>query len=111
MSLPSFHDWRANRSQEAPAAERLAFVIAQSGAAGISVDRLRTVVGLPPETLQDILRALAAAGPVTMLKINGQPMYRAATQGANSDCGSLAAHDSFGPLGEGTIAMVPESVN
>ncbi len=78
MPLPSFHDWLGNRAQEAPAAENLATLIASAGAAGgISLDRLRNLCGLSPETLQDILRALTATGQVVVLKVNGQMVYRA----------------------------------
>jgi len=76
MPTPTFSDWLKNRSDEAPAAENLATLIAGAGAAGISLDRLRTLVGLSPETLQDILRSLVFAGQVTVLKVNGQMTYR-----------------------------------
>jgi lambda repressor-like predicted transcriptional regulator len=62
MPIPSFHDWLKDRSQESPAADNLATLIASAGAAGISLDRLRRVVGLAPETLQDILKSLVATG-------------------------------------------------
>jgi lambda repressor-like predicted transcriptional regulator len=74
--MQSFHDWLGNRSDEAPAADRLATIIA-SAPGGISLDRLRRVVGLSPETLQDVLKALVATGQVTVLKVNGQMTYRA----------------------------------
>jgi sulfur carrier protein ThiS len=47
--------------------------------AGISLDRLRTLVRLPPDTLQDLLTSLVATGQVVALKINGQMTYRATT--------------------------------
>ena len=72
MQMPSFPEWLEKRPDEAPAADRLATIIASAGAAGISIDRLRRLCGLFPETLQDLLRFLAAAGQVTMLKVNGQ---------------------------------------
>ncbi len=78
MPIPSFHDWLGNRAQEAPAAENLATLIASAGAAGVSLDRLRTLVPLSPEILQDILKALGATGQVVVLKVNGQMVYRAA---------------------------------
>jgi hypothetical protein len=76
--MPSFRQWLANRSQEASAAERLAALIAGAGAAGIPRDDLARALGLPPETLEDILRALTATGQVTALKVNGRMTYRAA---------------------------------
>jgi hypothetical protein len=78
MPPPSFHEWLGNRPEEVPDATRLALVIARSGAAGISLDSLRRVVRLSPETLQDLLRALTAAGQVEVLKVNGKMVYRAA---------------------------------
>jgi NADH:ubiquinone oxidoreductase subunit 4 (subunit M) len=76
MPIPSFHEWLNDRPDEALAADRLAMLIVQSGAAGISLDRLRTVLRLSPETLQDILKSLVATGQVTVLKVNGQMTYR-----------------------------------
>jgi DNA-binding IclR family transcriptional regulator len=66
------------KDDEAPAAERLALVIARSGPAGVTLDGLRRVVRLSPETLHDLLRTLTAAGQVTALKVNGRMTYRAA---------------------------------
>ena len=78
MSLPSFQDWLDRRSHEAPAADNLATLIAQSGTAGISIDCLRRIVNLPPETLEDILRSLMATGQVSVVKVNGEMRYRVA---------------------------------
>jgi hypothetical protein len=36
------------------------------------------VLQLPPETLDDLLRALTATGQVVMLKVGGRTVYRAA---------------------------------
>ena len=56
MPLPTFPEWLRN-AQEAPAADRLATVIAQAGAAGgVFLDRPYTVVGLSPKVLHDRLR-------------------------------------------------------
>ena len=77
MPLPSFLDWLRDRSHEAPAAERLATLVAQS-AGGVSRQRLAVALGLPPDTLDDLLKALVATGQVVMLKVNGQTVYRAA---------------------------------
>ena len=76
--MQPFHAWIDQRSQEAPAAENLATVIAQSGAAGISLDRLRRLLPLAPETLQDILRSLVATGQVEVVSVGGRIVYRVA---------------------------------
>lgn len=75
MPLLSFRDWLQNRAQEAPAADRLAFLVAQFPA-GISIDRLRQLCGLPDETLQDVLRGLVATGQVVMVRVSGGLRYR-----------------------------------
>ena len=51
-------------------------LISQS-AAGISTDDLARALRLPPETLDDLLRALMATGQVRMLKVNRRTVYRA----------------------------------
>jgi lambda repressor-like predicted transcriptional regulator len=56
----------------------VATLIASAGSAGVSLDRLRRVVGLQPETLADVLKVLVATGQVVVLKVNGQLVYRAA---------------------------------
>ncbi|MGA2066492.1 MAG: hypothetical protein ABSG86_16065 [Thermoguttaceae bacterium] len=76
MPIPSFHEWLGNRSQEAPAADRLALLIGQSPA-GVSVDRLRRLCGLPPDTLADIIRSLMATGQVVVVKVGGEVRWRA----------------------------------
>ncbi len=53
-------------------------VIAGAAAAGVSLERLRKLVGLPLEALADLLKSLVATGQVTVLKVNGQMTYRAA---------------------------------
>jgi predicted transcriptional regulator len=78
MPIVSFREWLATRSDEAPAAENLATIIAIAGAAGISLDRLNRLCGLSAETLADVLKALVASGQVTVLKVGGQIVYRAA---------------------------------
>jgi 2',3'-cyclic-nucleotide 2'-phosphodiesterase (5'-nucleotidase family) len=75
--MQSFHDWLANCAQEAAQADRLATLIASAGAAGISLDHLRTVVRLSPNTLADLLRALTATWQVVVVKISGKTVYRA----------------------------------
>jgi DNA-binding IclR family transcriptional regulator len=75
--MPTFREWLKS-SQEAPAAEKLALVVARCGAAGISLDGLSRALGLPPESFRDILRALVTAGQVEVVKVNGELVYRAA---------------------------------
>ena len=77
MPTPPFREWLRNRAREAPAAEFLPVLIAQSGA-GMSRDDLARALRLPPEPLDDLLRALAATGQVVMLKLGGRTVYRAA---------------------------------
>jgi predicted transcriptional regulator len=52
-------------------------MVAQAGAAGVSLDRLRRLCGLSPETLADVLRALTATGQVEMVEVGGRIVYRA----------------------------------
>ena len=75
MPPPTFHDWLESRSDEAPAADRLATLIAGAGATGVSRTALAKAVCLPPETLQDLLKALVATGQVMVLKVNGERVY------------------------------------
>jgi len=77
MPLPSFRTWLEQCPDEVPAADDLAFLIAQSPA-GISRDDLAKAVRLPPQTLEDLLRALLTTGQVVAVKVNGQLLYRAA---------------------------------
>ena len=79
MPTPSFHEWLAHRLQQVPDATELALLIARSGAAGISREDLAKAVRLPEETIENLLRALVAAGQVRILKVNGQGVFRAAT--------------------------------
>ncbi len=72
-----FRDWVRVRSQEAPAADHLAMLIAGAGTAGISRDDLARALSLDPDTLQDLLGALVATGQVEMLRVNGRLTYRA----------------------------------
>ena len=76
MPTPSFHEWLRS-ADEAPAAENLATLIASAGAAGVSINRLRGLCGLSPETLADVLRGLVMAGQVTVLKVNEEMVNRA----------------------------------
>jgi hypothetical protein len=75
--MQSFYDWLATRAQEPPQADRLAAIIAGAAGGGISFDRLRALVHLPPQTSADILRALTATGQVEVVKVGGRIVYRA----------------------------------
>ena len=82
MRRMPFYEWMGIREyraedEEAPGAMKLALLIAQSGAAGISRDGLRRLVRLSPDTLEDLLAALVAAGQVTELRMNGRRVFRA----------------------------------
>ena len=77
MPTPSYREWLRNRAREAPAAGILPMLIARSGG-GMSRDDLARALRLPPETLDDLLRALAATGQVVMLKVGRRTVYRAA---------------------------------
>jgi hypothetical protein len=72
-----FHEWLGNRDRDASTAERLATLVAQSGA-GVSRDDLARTIRLPPRILDDLLRALVTTGQVVMLKVGGRTVYRAA---------------------------------
>ena len=77
MPIPSFHEWLRS-ADEALAADRLAFLIAQSGAAGLSQDDLARALRLPSETVESLLWALITARQVVLLKVDGEWRYRAA---------------------------------
>ena len=74
----SFHEWLQTRCQEPCQADRLATLIAPAGAAGVSLDGLRRLLGISPEVLEDLLRAMVAAGQVVMVRVGGRIVYRAA---------------------------------
>ena len=69
--MQSFHEWLRNRAREVPAAGILPMLVAQSGAE-MSRGDLARALRLPPETFDDLLRALAATGQVVMLKVGGR---------------------------------------
>ena len=75
--MQPFLEWLWNRDRDAVAAEKLATLVSQS-AAGVSRDELARTLGLPPRILDDLLRALVTTGQVTMLKVGGRTVYRAA---------------------------------
>ena len=77
MPTPSFHVWLEHRVQEVPDMGNLALLIAQSGAAGVSLDRLCKVIGSSRETIENLLRALVVSRQVAVVKVGGQMVYRA----------------------------------
>lgn len=77
MPLPSFTQWLEDRPEGFTDIGSLALVIARSGAGGISRQDLEKVVRLSHETMEDLLRAMVAAGQVVVLKVGGQIVYRA----------------------------------
>jgi predicted transcriptional regulator len=75
--MPSFRTWLESRPDEVPAAAGLALAIARSGAAGVSVEELRGLLGISPETLRDLLAELVRSGQVVILRVGGRMVYRA----------------------------------
>ena len=78
MPRTSFREW-PERLEEVPGTMELALAIARSGAAGVSRDGRRKVVGLSWETLEDLLRTLVAAGQVMLVQATEQRAVRATT--------------------------------
>ena len=78
MRRISFHDWLEHRSEEVPDATTIALVIAKSGAAGVSREKLEKVARISPDAVDELLRALVSAGQVVVVKVNGQRVFRAA---------------------------------
>ncbi len=76
--MQTFRQWLEHVADDPSAADNLATLISQAGAVGVSLDRLRKVVRLSPESLDDVLRALVAAGQVMIVQVNGERVYRAA---------------------------------
>jgi predicted transcriptional regulator len=76
--MQSFRAWLEHRPDEAPAAEKLALVIAQSGTAGISREGLEKVLGISGDVLENLLRALVASGQVVVVRVGGRRGYSAA---------------------------------
>lgn len=76
--MRSFWEWLEHVADDPSAADTVASMIAQAGAVGISVQCLRKIVRLTPETLDEILKALLVSRQVVLLKVNGARVYRAA---------------------------------
>ena len=75
--MQTFWQWLENAADDPSAADNVATLIAQAGAVGVSLDRLKKVVRLSPECLDDVLRGLLASKQVVLLKVNGVRVYRA----------------------------------
>ena len=76
--MHTFRQWLEHVADDPSAADNLATLIAQAGAVGVSLDRLRKVVRLSPETLDEVLKGLLASKQVVLLKVNGARVYRTA---------------------------------
>ena len=76
--MRTFLQWLEHAADDPSAADNLATLIAQAGAVGVSLDHLRKVVRLSPESLDEVLKGLLASKQVVLLKVNGARVYRAA---------------------------------
>ena len=76
--MQSFRQWLEHVADDPSAADDLATLIAQAGAVGVSLECLRKVVRLSPETLDEVLKGLLASKQVVLLKVDGARVYRAA---------------------------------
>ena len=76
--MRSFWKWLEHVGDDPSAADTVATLIAQAGAVGISVQCLRKIVRLSPESLDEVLKGLLASRQVVLLKVNGARVYRAA---------------------------------
>jgi len=74
--MQTFRQWLEHVADDPSAADNLATLIAQAGAVGVSLDRLRKVVRLSPESLDEVLKGLLASRQVVLLKVNGVRVYR-----------------------------------
>jgi hypothetical protein len=76
--MRTFLKWLEHVADDPSAADTVATMIAQAGAVGISVQCLRKVVRLTPESLDEVLKGLLASRQVVLLKVNGARVYRMA---------------------------------
>jgi len=76
--MRSFWQWLEHVADDPSAADSVATLIAQAGAVGVSLECLKKVVRLSPESLDEVLNGLLASKQVVLLKIDGARVYRAA---------------------------------
>jgi len=76
--MQSFWQWLEHIADDPSAADSVATLIAQAGAVGVSLECLKKVVRLSPESLDEVLNGLLASKQVVLLKIDGARVYRAA---------------------------------
>jgi hypothetical protein len=76
--MRTFLKWLEHVADDPSAADTVATMIARAGAVGISVQCLRKVVRLTPESLDEVLKGLLASRQVVLLKVNGARVYRVA---------------------------------
>ncbi len=74
--MQSFRQWLEHVADD-PAAD-VATLIALAGTVGVSLECLRKVVRLSPESLDEVLKGLLASKQVVLLKVDGARVYRAA---------------------------------
>ena len=75
--MRSFWQWLEHVGDDPSAADSVATLIAQAGAVGVSLESLRKVVRLSPESLDEVLKGLLASKQVVLLKVDGARVYRA----------------------------------
>jgi hypothetical protein len=75
--MRSFWRWLEHIADDPSAADSVATLIAQAGAVGVSLECLRKVIRLSPESLDEVLKALLASKQVVLLKVDGARVYRA----------------------------------
>ena len=70
--------WLEQAADDPSAAGNAATMTCRQGRLGISVECLRKVVRLSPESLDEVLKGLLASKQAVLLKVNGARVYRAA---------------------------------
>jgi hypothetical protein len=71
----SFTTWLLKRSSPVPEADRLVQLIQRAGRPGIEEGPLRAAVDLPKAVVDDLLRALVAAGTVGVVESGRRRWY------------------------------------
>jgi hypothetical protein len=75
--MRSFRQWLEHLGDDPSAAYDVANLIAQAGAVGVSLQCLRKVIRLSPESLDEVLKGLLTSRQIVLLKVNGARVYRA----------------------------------